>query len=145
MQSLKNLLTRMTTADIVLVIFLLIFSLVGILLPIVFQPEYGEYDLVVEQGGEELFRQEFPREDGIEEFKFRWQGEEYQARLEYDNNRVRLHRLSKEIVPLDIHEQMGWIQRPGQMIVAVPVKMVIRIEGESSDREYDGVVGSYEN
>lgn len=145
MEGIKRLITRMTRADIILVLVILVFSIVGIFLPILFQPEHGEYQLVVEQAGQELFRKDFPREDGIEEFSFRWQGDEYQARLEFENNRVRLHRLSKEVVPLDIHEQMGWIQRPGQMIVALPVQMVISIEGDRGEREYDGVVGSYEN
>lgn len=145
MDGIKRLISRMTRADIILVLVILVFSIVGIFIPILFQPEYGEYQLVVEQAGQELFREEFPREDGIEEFSFRWEGDQYQARLEFEDNRVRLHRLSKEIVPLDIHEQMGWIQRPGQMIVALPVQMVITIEGEGEARKYDGVVGSYEN
>ena len=143
MQGFFRVLRKLTKADLVLIILILIFSGAGIAAPRFFQPDLDEMDLVVIQGGEVLFRQDFPQEDGYQEFTFEWEEEEYTATLEYDNNRVRLHRLSKDVVPLPIHVDMGWIQRPGQIIAAVPVKLLIRLEGERPDDGLDGVAGSY--
>ena len=60
------------------------------------------------------------------------------------NGKVMLHRLPEDIVPLSIHEDMGWISKPYEMIVALPVEMTISIEGssenEKEDDEYDVIV-----
>ncbi len=143
MQGLAKVLKKMTRADIILIVLILLLSGGGIAAPILWQPDLDDVDMVVIQDGEELFRQDFPQEDGYQEFTFEWEGEEYTATLEFDNNRVRLHRLSKDVVPLPIHVDMGWIQRPGQIIAAVPVQLLIRLDGERPEDELDGVSGSY--
>lgn len=144
MEGLSKLYNKMTRADIILVAIILALSLVGILFPALYSPEYDDIQLVVEQGGEEILRQDHPhQESGVQEIKFTWEGEEYTARLEHDGGRVRLQRLEQDIVPLPIHVDMGWIERPGEMIVALPVQMVVELEGEAGERELDGVSGTH--
>ncbi len=144
MRGINKLKARMTRADIILVAIIVALSLVGILLPVLYTPEYEDVQLVVEQGGEEILRQDHPyQESGIQEIKFTWESEEYTARLEHDGNRVRLQRLERDIVPLPIHVDMGWIERPGEMIVALPVQMVVELEGDVGERELDGVSGTH--
>ncbi len=52
-----------------------------------------------------------------------------------------LHRLPEAIVPLSIHRDMGWISQWYQPIVALPVKMVVKVEEEyiKDDFQLDAV------
>ncbi len=144
MMGLGKLFDKMTRADIILVAVVFVLSLVGILFPALYSPEYEDLQLVIEQGGEEILRQDHPyQESGIQEVTFTWEGEKYTARLEHDGGRVRLQRLDRDVVPLPIHVDMGWIERPGEMIVALPVQMVVELEGETGERELDGVSGTH--
>lgn len=70
------------------------------------------------------------------DFHFDFEGKEYYGVLETRNGRVRLLRLPEEITPKSIHADMGWISKENQMIVALPVKLVITVEGEE-DSEID--------
>lgn len=56
-----------------------------------------------------------------------------EARLEMEGGRVRMLPMKKEICPRDICSQMGWIGRPGEMIVCMPNKLVIRIEASREE------------
>ncbi len=143
MRVLKKLLQKMTRGDKILVSVIMIASLAGIIFPFVYTPDYDEVELVVEQAGEEILRQDHPhKESGIQKITFTWEGEEYVARLEHDGNRVRLQRLEKDVVPLPIHVDMGWIERPGEMIVALPVRMVVELDGDPGERQFDGISGT---
>ena len=144
MKGLKRLLHRMTRADKALILTIIILAMAGIIFPVLHTPEYEDVQLVVEQGGEEILRQDHPsQESGVQEIPFIWEGEEYIARLEHDGGRVRLQRLEQDVVPLPIHVDMGWIERPGEMIVALPVQMVVELEGDVGEREFDGVSGTH--
>ncbi|SDL08506.1 NusG domain II-containing protein [Halarsenatibacter silvermanii] len=145
MNVLSKILKKMTRTDIVLVVLIVVLSLAGIIFPLLHtSEEHDELQLVIEQGGEEILRQEHPyQESGVQKIEFSWESEEYVARLEHDGSRVRLKRLEKDVVPLPIHVDMGWIEEPGEMIVALPVQMVVELEGDTGERELDGVSGTY--
>lgn len=67
---------------------------------------------------------------------------EGEARLEMEGGRVRMLPMNKEIRPRGICSQMGWIGRPGEMIICMPNKLVVRIEasrGEVDQLDMDGV------
>lgn len=72
----------------------------------------------------------------LEDFSFPVGEKEYHGQLETKDGRVRLKRLPKEITPKSIHADMGWISKEHQMIVALPVKLVITVEGEK-EQEMD--------
>jgi hypothetical protein len=76
----------------------------------------------------------------IEEFSFKISGKEYSGKLKIDGKKIRLYRLSKEIVPQAIHADMGWIEKGYQMIVALPIKLTVQIETPITVKpEVDGV------
>ncbi|NIS60105.1 MAG: hypothetical protein GTO13_05190 [Proteobacteria bacterium] len=56
-----------------------------------------------------------------------------EARLEMEGGRVRMLPMKKEICPRGICSQMGWIGRPGEMIVCMPNKLVVRIEASREE------------
>jgi hypothetical protein len=53
---------------------------------------------------------------------------EGEARLEMKRGKVRMLPMEREICPRGICSQMGWIGRPGEMIICMPNKLVVRIE-----------------
>ncbi|MFQ5843058.1 MAG: NusG domain II-containing protein [Thermodesulfobacteriota bacterium] len=67
---------------------------------------------------------------------------EGEARLEMKGGRVRMLAMKREICPKGICSQMGWIGRPGQMIICMPNKLVVGIEaskGEGVEAAIDAV------
>lgn len=61
------------------------------------------------------------------------------AYIEAYNGRIRVKEAPPDD-PLRICEKMGWIEKPGQMIIGVPNKLSIWIEApKDNDRELDGV------
>jgi hypothetical protein len=63
-----------------------------------------------------------------DKFKFTVDGEQYQGVLYMKNGKVKLERLNKEISPLPIHAEMGWVSESYQMIVCMPIKLTVTIE-----------------
>ena len=129
----------MKPGDYVLILMVVLLSLGAFLMipRLLTQPE-GEKTIVVTMDGEELHR--FPMEDRGEpyyiDFPFTVGGEEYTGRLEVDGGAVRLHRLPEEVVPLAIHRDMGWISESYQMIIALPVRMYIKLEVDEDPEEH---------
>ena len=132
----------MTNWDKVLIIIVLLVALGGILYPFFFIEENsGERYAVVNYEGQEIDRFSLPREEEeIKEIEFEFEGEKYTAVLEFDEDRVRMHRLTEEISPLSIHADTGWIDSTHQMIVALPVKLSVEIVSSERDSDLDGVV-----
>ena len=65
-----------------------------------------------------------------------------EARLEMKGGRVRMLAMKREICPKGICSQMGWIGRPGEMIICMPNRLVVRIEaseGEVDELDIDAV------
>jgi hypothetical protein len=65
-----------------------------------------------------------------------------EARLEMKEGRVRMLAMKREICPKGICSQMGWIGRPGEMIICMPNRLVVRIEaleGEVDETDIDAV------
>lgn len=67
---------------------------------------------------------------------------EGEARLEMKGGRVRMLAMKRKICPKGICSQMGWIGRPGEMIICMPNRLVVRIEaskGEVGEFDMDAV------
>jgi hypothetical protein len=65
-----------------------------------------------------------------------------EARLKMQEGRVRMLAMKREICPKGICSQMGWIGRPGEMIICMPNRLVVGIEaseGEMDELDMDAV------
>lgn len=121
--------------DLALLFFFVILSFMPPLYFHLTQPaSSGEKIIIVEKDGEEIFRH--PLKESMAHdiaFPFIHNGKEFQGNLEMKDGAVKLHRLPEEIVPLSIHEDMGWISESYEVIVALPIKMVVRITTNEVD------------
>lgn len=98
-------------------------------------------EVVVTIDGDEIFRHPFTG-SGVhtKDFLFAVQGAEYTGVLEFRNGEVLLQRLDQDIVPLAIHRDMGPIRHTYQSIIALPVKLMVRIEAaQEEDLGFDVV------
>ena len=133
----------MTTADKIAVVMILIVSITLIILTpkIIAGQTAGNKEVVVTLQGQEIYRQKLSTSQQVKRanFQFIIDGEQYQGVLQMKQGKVRLERLNKEISPLSIHADMGWISKPYQMIVCMPIKLTVKIEeqGTTSQSEVD--------
>lgn len=128
----------MTKADKILIIFILIGSIASIFaIPALLTRSDIEKQVVVNIDGKEVAR--FPLVNSAEsefiEVPFEVGSKEYNAKFEMKDGKIMLHRLPEEIVPLGIHKDMGWISESYQMIVALPIKMYVTVEGATTTDE----------
>ena len=128
----------MTKGDIALIISIVILSIFSIfMIPRFLTAPPGGKEIVVVLEGEEIHR--FPLVESPEtqfiEFPFEIRGMEYTGTLELKDGFVRLQRLPKNISPLSIHADMGWISESYQMIVSLPIRMYITIEDMTENEE----------
>ena len=91
-------------------------------------------EVVVTLRGREIFRHRLidSQQEQQVKFDFTVDGKQYQGTLRMKQGRVKLKRLSEEISPLPIHAEMGWISKPYQVIVCMPIKLTVKIEAENS-------------
>lgn len=130
----KNIFKIMTKADKILIIFILVASISSIFaIPTLLSSADTEKQVVVNIDGSEVARFTLVNttESEFKEVPFNINGTEYNAKFEMKDGRVMLHRLPEEVVPLGIHKDMGWISESYQMIVALPIKMYVTVEGEA--------------
>ncbi len=100
----------------------------------------GAKEIVIEKDGKEIYRESMKEEEEYQvSFPFSHGGKDYEGNLEIRDGAVRLKRLPEEIVPLSIHEDMGWIRDTHEIIVALPIKMVVTVENEEKS-EVDIIV-----
>lgn len=127
-----------TKGDKFLISFILILNLFPLFFFMSRAENSGDKQIVITVDGSVISRIPLrtEKEMGKVDFRFEFQNREYQGTLETKDGRVRLLRLPKEIAPKSIHSDMGWISKANQMIVALPVKLVITVEGEE-DAEID--------
>lgn len=136
----------MTKADKILIVFILVGSIASIFaIPRLLTNADSAKQVVVNIAGEEVARFALVNtaESEFKEVPFKVSGKEYMATFEMKNGKVMLHRLPEEVVPLSIHKEMGWISESYQMIVALPVKMYVAIESDTSspdDELFDIIV-----
>lgn len=130
-----------TKGDKILILLILILNTLPLVIPVLAQGDIQNKEIVINVEGKEVSR--FPIEDREDsyfiDFEFIHDSKTYEGKLEVENSRVRLHRLPKEITPQSIHSDMGWISRPNQMIVALPVKLVITVEGLEKGNDEDEI------
>ncbi|MCD5410066.1 MAG: NusG domain II-containing protein [Clostridiales bacterium] len=112
-----------------------------VFIPFLFMDSSSDKYIVVNISGNEIHRFHLveERELQLQEFTFVVDGAEYSAVLEIKDGRTRLRRLPGNIVPLSIHSDIGWISEPHQMIVALPIKLVITIEGTRIESDIDSI------
>ncbi len=132
----------MTTADKVLIVFIILLSVASIFaVPRLLTTPMEGKQIVVNIDGKVIHR--FPLEETEEsvfiDFPFEFGGKEYTGKLEVKDGKVRLLRLPDEILPLSIHADMGWISESYQMIVALPIKMFITVEEADVDHPFDAI------
>ncbi|QUH24953.1 NusG domain II-containing protein [Serpentinicella alkaliphila] len=134
-----------TKADIALIAVIIILSTTSIFaIPRLLTSGAEIKEIVINIDGAEIHRfpLEYTEESKFIDFPFIINGEEYTGRLELLEGSVRLHRLSKNISPLSIHADMGWISESYQMIVSLPIKLYISIE-ESTEVQHDFDIIAY--
>jgi hypothetical protein len=112
-----------------------------IFIPFLFLDSSSDKYIVVNISGNEIHRFHLvdKEELQLQEFSFVIDGIKYNAILEIKDGKTRLRRLPDNIVPLSIHSDMGWISEPHQMIVALPIKLVITIEGTRIESDIDSI------
>lgn len=87
--------------------------------------------IIVEKDGVEIFSHPLDADEVKRvSFPFEHNGKTYEGELEISEGSVMLHRLPEEIVPLSIHEDMGWISESYEIIVALPIRLIIKISTE---------------
>ncbi|GAB6137014.1 NusG domain II-containing protein [Halanaerobaculum tunisiense] len=134
----------MTLADKMLVLAVLLISILLIFLTprIIAGETSGEKEVVVTLDQQEIARYELTDNQDLKKipFNFTAEGDNYQGVLQMKEGQVQLERLSKDISPLPIHAEMGWISQPHEMIVSMPVKLTVKIESQkenSNDQQVD--------
>lgn len=134
LEKLADLNKILTVADKVAIISIVLCSLILIILtPHLVASSQGNKDVVVTLENQEIYRYSLLSNQQLKRFKFSFEveGESYQGVLKMKNGRVKLERLSQDISPLPIHAEMGWISKPHQMIVCLPVKLTVTIESDA--------------
>ena len=110
---------RLRPADIVLIIILIAVSIGG------FNIQKGNNNkgrfFIVEVDGKTLYRLSL-----LSDTLISIQAKTGKISLKVEDSRVSVHKSS---CPLKICVKTGWIARPGESIICVPNKLVIRIEG----------------
>lgn len=138
LEKVANLNGLLTTADRVVIILILLSSIFLIIItPHLAARGEGEKDVVVTLADREIYRRRLRDSSQLKrvKFNFNYQGTTYQGVLRIKNNRVKLERLNKDISPLAIHAEMGWISEPHQMIVCLPIQLTVTIESNSSRQD----------
>ena len=59
------------------------------------------------------------------------------GQFEVENNKVRMLQMSREICKNQICSQTGWIDEPNELIVCLPNRIVLSIEGKNDENEVD--------
>lgn len=134
----------LTIYDIILIIFIFLIAFTSIIGFFFFLEDNfdGEKSAVIKIDNQEIQRFSLDGSSRTENFTFEIEEEQYNGELIIDNEQVRLKRLSKDILPLSIHADTGWIRNQIQIIVALPIKLTVQIEDNNeneNDSEYDGI------
>ncbi|MFQ6094069.1 MAG: NusG domain II-containing protein [bacterium] len=120
----------LTLADKVLILLLISISIASLLYIGSLSFSASKKYAVVEVDGKEVQRVvvtteskmvrkiSFPRGEGV---------------LEVFGGKARMRPMTRRACPQGICSRMGWIQRPGEMIVCVPNKLIVRIEQQGSE------------
>jgi len=128
----------MTKGDKILILFILIASIGSIFaIPALLTNASSQKQVVVNIDNTEVARFELvdSSESEFKDIPFEINGKEYKAQFEMKDGKVMLHRLPEEILPLGIHNDMGWISESYQMIVALPIKMYVTVESNTQPDE----------
>ena len=137
-QKLGYLKELLTFADKITIITIIVFSL-GLIIatPKLIAEDTADKDVVITLDKQEIYRFDLENNSKLKkiEFDFMVDQTEYQGILKMRNGQVKLERLSEDISPLPIHANMGWISEPHQMIVCLPVKLAVTIEGDSGENK----------
>ncbi|MCD5413763.1 MAG: NusG domain II-containing protein [Clostridiales bacterium] len=129
-----------TIYDKILIFTIASISILSMLfIPFLFTDSDSDKYIVINIDGKEIHRFHLINENELylQEFTFFVGDIEYTAVLEIKEGKTRLKRLPNNIVPLPIHSDMGWISEPHQMIIALPIKLVINIEGIEKEHDID--------
>ncbi|MCC3145719.1 NusG domain II-containing protein [Halanaerobium sp. Z-7514] len=133
----------LTLYDKILIVLIIAMSILSIISFIIFAGDSinGEKYAVIKINNQEVQRYQLDGSSRTEKFEIEVENEIYLGELVIDEQRVRLKRLSKEILPLSIHSDTGWISNQFQTIIALPIKLTVEIEtSEENNLEYDGIV-----
>lgn len=128
----KKVFSLLTKGDKVLLALLLIFSLCGIGASVMGKPAFdGKKRLVVEVDGIVVEEIPFSPVDGVQVIGVPLKKGMAYIEIE-DGKRARVRPMPDELCPLKVCSRRGWIEGPGEVIVCVPNRMVVRIVAENS-------------
>lgn len=125
----------MTPADRVLVIILLILSLLSYSIIVSLFPADSPRVAIVEIKGREVKR--FSLDPNISPRRVALHIERGKAVFEISGGRIRILPMPDEICSKHICSKKGWIEKPWDMIVCLPNKIVVRIIGEKDQEDID--------
>jgi hypothetical protein len=111
-------------ADFILIIILLALSLSGFLLMRHSVQRGSHY--IIEKEGRCLYRLPIASDTTLTIL-----GKTGELRIVVKNSKICV---SETSCPLKICKKTGWIDTPGEMIICVPNRLIIRIEGEKGER-----------
>lgn len=138
----KEIFKKLTLGDKILILSTLIISVISIILiPIFLMDNFDSKVAIVKVSNEVVA--EIPinqnEEEEIHTFEFYVDNKKYEGSLVSKDGSVKLNRLPDEIVPLGIHQDMGWISSSYEILVALPIQLTVTIEEENNKSEFDAI------
>ncbi|MDH3976620.1 MAG: NusG domain II-containing protein [Deltaproteobacteria bacterium] len=125
----------MTPADRVLVIILLVLSLLSYAIIVSLFPADIPKTAVIEINGKEVKRFSLNRQ--IPPRRVPLHIDRGEAVFEVSDGRIRILPMPDKICSKHICSKKGWIEKPWDMIVCMPNKIVVRIIGEKDKGDID--------
>lgn len=124
----KKIFSLLTRADKLLIVLLFITSILS--LPVIrhFQKSNNSYAII------EVNAKELKKVSLLEEKELEIMGELGISILKIEKERIKI---IKSPCPHKLCVKMGWISQPGEIIICIPNKVVVRIAG--GDSAFDGI------
>lgn len=127
----KNLISKLKKADIILNVVILIAALGLWAFPIRGILQQTDRRAIAQYKNQEIENIDLTQENGIYTFSF----DNNIAEYEIENGKIRLHKMEKELCPNAICSDIGWIKYPDQVIVCAPNELIIKIQDNNNNQK----------
>jgi hypothetical protein len=124
-----------TPADKVIIVILLLLGLSSYFIIRQLVPPLESMTALVEVQGRELMRLSLSTEIPDRQVTLKLEGGE--ATLDIDSGRVRVLPMPDHLCSKHICSKTGWIEKPWQVIVCLPNKIIIRLVGQKETGDID--------
>jgi hypothetical protein len=134
---LKNLAKILTTYDKILITLIIILTVGGIFWSFFQINNSSAKYIVIEYNNEMVHKIRLVK--GLKK-RINLDLDKGNAEIVIENGRVRILEMPKEICPLGICSDTGWVNNAGEMIVCIPNQILITIETQEVNEEPDAIV-----